>query len=108
MSTVLVAAVQMRSIDNEEANFARVRDLAARAQVLRGDLKRKRRQLEPAVQDYLRTVILFENIRDVQPEALYKAGETLEELRDARAKDLFARLQREYPDSKYAARAREK
>lgn len=83
------------------------RDIAARAQVLRGDLKRKRRQLEPAVRDYLRTVILFENVRDVQPEALYKAAETLEELRDARAKELFARLQREYPASDYATRARE-
>ena len=84
------------------------RDIAARAQILRGDLKLKRRQLEPAVQDYLRTVVLFEAVREVQPEALFKAGEALEELRDARAKDLFATLQREYPATDYAARAREK
>lgn len=83
------------------------REVAARAQSLRGDLKMKRRQLEPAVEDYLRTVVLFEDVRSVQPEALYKVGKALEEQRDARAKDMFAKLKREYPDSEYAAKARQ-
>ena len=82
------------------------RDLAARAQLLRGDLKRKRRQLQPAAEDYLRTVLLFENVRDLQPEALFKAADTLGELRDDRARELREELLRNYPDSDYAARAR--
>jgi TolA-binding protein len=83
------------------------REQAARAQVLRGDLKTKRRQLQPAVEDYLRAAILFGDVRSVQPEALYKAGQVLEELRDPRAKDMFAQLQRDYPASDFAARVRE-
>jgi len=54
------------------------RDVAAQAQLMRGDLKMKRQQVEPAALDYLRTVILFDAVRSVQPEALYKAGKALQ------------------------------
>ena len=56
--------------------------------------------------DYLRTVTLYKAVREVQPEALYKAGLTLEEMRHAKAQDLFDTLIEEYPQSEYAQQAR--
>ena len=82
------------------------RSPAARALVLRGDANRRQRLLEAAALDYLRTVTLFKAVKDVQPEALFKAGETLEEMRHAKAKEMFERLIQEYPESEYAQRAR--
>ena len=43
---------------------------------------------------------------DVQPEALYKAGVALEEMRHPKAKDMFDTLMQQYPQSDYAKRAR--
>jgi tetratricopeptide (TPR) repeat protein len=78
---------------------------AAKAQIMRGDIKTSQGQIEGATMDYLRTVILFENERDVQPEALYKAAEALEKNRDPRAKGLYAKLRDQYAASPYAAKA---
>ncbi len=80
------------------------RALAARAQIRRGDLKMSRRQIEEAAMDYLRTVVLFENQRDAQPEALFKAGMALRELRDPRASRMFETLASDFADSEFAAR----
>lgn len=80
------------------------RALAAQAQIRRGDLKMSRRQVEEAAMDYLRTVILFDTQRAAQPEALFKAGMALRELRDPRAARLFETLSKEYADSEFAAR----
>lgn len=82
------------------------RDVAAQAQLMRGDMKMKRQQVEPAALDYLRTVILFEAVRSVQPEALYKAGKALQAMRHEKADEILDRLVRTYPDSAFAARAR--
>jgi hypothetical protein len=71
---------------------------------MRGNMNRESGQKEVALLDYLRVVILFENIREVQPEALYKAAEILEELRDPRADELRKKLVQEYKDSDYAAK----
>ena len=81
------------------------RGVSARAQLLRGDIKQKRRQLEPAALDYLRAAILYADVREVRPEALYKAADTLAELRDSRAGRLFDQLKSDYPDSEWAAKA---
>ena len=81
---------------------------AARAYLLRGDLEMARNQVESAALDYLRTVILFKDQEDVQPMALFKAAEALEKLRDARARELYEELVREYPSSPYAAKAKGK
>ena len=81
---------------------------AAKAQIMRGDLRMAQNQLEPAALDYLRTVVLFETERDVQPEALFKAADALEKLRDARAKDLYKKIVADYSDSPFAAQARAK
>lgn len=88
----------------DEAVRGSDRDLAALAQVRRGDIKMARRQLEEAVFDYLRTVVLFEPQKSVQPEALFKAGMALRELRDARAARMFETLSKEYADSEFASR----
>ncbi|HIE11545.1 MAG TPA: tetratricopeptide repeat protein [Kiritimatiellae bacterium] len=81
---------------------------AARAYLMRGDLKMARNQVESAALDYLRTVILFKDQEDVQPMALFKAAEALEKLLDARARQLYEKLVKEYPSSPYAAKAKRK
>jgi tetratricopeptide (TPR) repeat protein len=75
---------------------------SARAHLLRGDIRMKRRQLQPAVMDYLRVVILYQAVQEVQAEALYKAGTALRELRDPRADQQFDELKRKYPSSEWA------
>jgi hypothetical protein len=40
----------------------------------------------------------------VQPEALFKAAEILEEMRDPRADEMKKKLVQEYKDSEYAAK----
>jgi outer membrane protein assembly factor BamD (BamD/ComL family) len=90
--------------DLDDAVATGDRELAARAQIVRGDIKLKRAQFEPAAIDYLRTVVLYKAIEEVQPEALYKAIQALEELRDGRTSDLKERLLKNYPESEYARR----
>ena len=91
----------------EEHIRAGEREDAARAQILRGDLRLAQGNQEEALLDYLRTVILFEGQREQQPRALLKAAEVLQQRRDARAAELLGRLVRDFPDSPEAARARQ-
>ncbi|EFK97486.1 hypothetical protein LDC_0474, partial [sediment metagenome] len=70
----------------------------------RGNMNRQVGQKEAATLDYLRVVVLYENVKSVQPEALCKAAEMLEELRDARAETLRKKLVQEYKDSEWAAK----
>ena len=79
---------------------------AAKAQVMRGDVKMAQNQAEGAVMDYLRTVVFFSAEAAVQPEALYKAAEALDKLRDPRAKEMFKKLVQEYPNAPQAQQAR--
>lgn len=81
---------------------------AARAQVMRGDIKMQRGLAEAAVLDYLRTVVLFSAQREVQAEALYKAGVALESMRDDRANQMFRKVINEYGQSSFARQARER
>lgn len=80
------------------------RPMVAAAMMMRGNMSREGGQKEPALLDYLRVVILFDNIRELQPEALFKAAEILDELRDPRADELRKKLVQEYKDSEYAAK----
>ena len=82
------------------------RGAAAKAQILRGDVKTAQNLIEEAVLDYLRTAILFKSEKDSQPEALFKAAEGLEKLRDERAKDFYRRVVEEYPSSSYAPQSK--
>ena len=81
---------------------------AAKGQLLRGDLAMKRSQFENAVLDYLRTAVLFEKQTAQHPEALYKAAEALEKLRDARAATFYNKVIEQYPSSEFAAKAKSK
>ena len=81
---------------------------AARAQVMRGDINMAQSQVELAAMDYLRTVVLFKAEKAVQPDALMKAADALEKLRDARAKDMYRMLVEEYPASPQAQAAKGK
>ncbi len=80
---------------------------AARAQIMRGDIRVAQNQLESAMLDYMRTVVLFEKEKDAQPEALYKAAETLKALRDPRSAEMAKKLVEQYPSSPYAAKAKQ-
>ena len=75
---------------------------AARAQIMRGDVRLGQNQVENAVLDYLRTVVLFEGVDAIQPEALYKAAQALKTLRDPRADQMINTLKSKYPDNEFA------
>lgn len=81
---------------------------AARALLVRGDLRVKQDQLENAVLDYLRVVKFYETETALLPEALYKVASTLEKRRDARSADWYKRLIEDFPDSPQALEARGK
>lgn len=81
---------------------------AARATLLRGDIRADENKPEAAIRDYLRTVLFYEREATVMPQALLKTGLALEKLRDPRAKDMFKRLVEEYPQSAEAATAKSK
>lgn len=80
------------------------REEAGRAYLLRGDVKLAQQQTEPAALDYLRAALLFEQDEAVQAEGLFKAGQTLEKLRDPKAGMLFEKLKTKYPASPFTAR----
>lgn len=108
--SALVEAGQFDKLEGElDALIASgSREQAARAQLLRGDAKLKRGLVEQAVMDYLRTAILFESETAVQPEALLKAGQGLEQMRDARARDMYRKLVETYPNSPQAQQVKDK
>jgi TolA-binding protein len=91
--------------DLDEAVAKGPRELAAVAMLVRGDLDKAEGKKEDALLNYLRVVILYEQFKAVQPEALFKAAQVLEELRDPRANAMRQRLASDYPDSKYARQA---
>lgn len=90
----------------EEAIAKGSRADAAKAQIMRGDIRLSKGETEAAVMDYLRTAILFESETAVHPESLFKAGEALEKIRDPRAKDMYRRLVEKYPQSELAQKVR--
>ena len=86
---------------------AGVRSEAARAQTMRGDIQLDQNNVELAALDYLRTAILFADVKDaaILGEATYKAAAALEQLRDPRAKDMYKKVATEFKSSPYAAQA---
>jgi TolA-binding protein len=84
------------------------RELAAQAQLMRGDLNAGNSRYEDALLDYLRTVTLFKKVSEVQPEALLKVAETLETLKDVRAKKFYQKVIDEYPGTAQAQNAQSK
>ena len=84
------------------------REDAAKAQIMRGDIELEKGQAESALIDYMRTVVLFKNEADLQPEALYKAAGAMEAMRDKRAQVYYEKIITDYPSSPYADKAKEK
>ncbi len=82
------------------------REAAARAQVIRGDMKAAAGQYNEALLDYMRTAILFSEQTVVLPEATYKAAAALKKLNDPRAKKYFQKIILEFPESEFAKRAK--
>ena len=84
------------------------RSLAARAQMARGGLSFKAGEFEKALYDYMRTAELFKSEKNLQAEAHYKTGECLERLGDQRAAEFYEHVVREYPESPFAVKARQR
>jgi tetratricopeptide (TPR) repeat protein len=78
---------------------------AAKAQIVRGDIKLSQANIEGAVLDYLRSAILYENEQASLPEALFKAADGLDKLRDPRAKDLYRRVASEFGGTPWGQKA---
>ncbi len=79
--------------------------VAARALVLRGDLRVAAGQHDEAVLDFLRVATLYRQAREIQAEALFKAGQSFDELRDpSAARQMYRRLRENFPQSPFAAR----
>jgi tetratricopeptide (TPR) repeat protein len=84
------------------------REVAAKAQIMRGNMQFEKGNFREALVDgYLRTIILFQDIRAVQPEALYKAIKAHEKVGEvSHAEKWRKKLLSEYPDSPYSRELR--
>ncbi len=84
------------------------RELAAVAQLRRGDIAKQKGNRDDALIDgYLRTVVFFAGIKSVQPEALYKAAKCFEEKgQHSYAEKMRKELLSSYPQSDFAKRVR--
>ncbi len=81
------------------------RQPAARAQMIRGNLRMEEGEIEKALYDFLRTATLFRTMIEFQPEALYRAAVCYEQLgQSEKAQRFIERLQTEFPESDYAQR----
>jgi hypothetical protein len=78
------------------------RENAAAAHIARGDMAKADGNKPDALLDYLRVVVLYDQIKSIQPEALYKTVQCLEELKDPRAEDWRKRLMSDYGSSEWA------
>ncbi len=84
-----------------------------RAQMMRGDIEAAQGDLEKALMDYLRTVTFAKTGKESAPkevvsQAMLKIAQTLEIMKDGRAKEWYRKVTREYPQSPEAALARNK
>jgi len=83
---------------------------SATALILRGDLILKvgdtqEHHIRALKDGYLRVVTLYRNIREVQPEANYKAAKSLEKLgMTARAQERRETIRKEFPGSEWAGK----
>jgi lipopolysaccharide biosynthesis regulator YciM len=84
------------------------REVAAVAQIMRGDIERDGGNLQDALIDgYLRTVVMFRDVKSVQPEAIFKAHECFKQLGQvSHAERMRKKLLQEYPGDPYTAKIR--
>jgi tetratricopeptide (TPR) repeat protein len=84
------------------------RTAAAVAQIKRGDIEVKKGNPKVALVDgYLRTVLLFDDVKQTLPEALYKAALCFDQVgQTPYAERMRRRLAAEFPQDPYAAKAK--
>ncbi len=77
---------------------------SAAALVMRGDMLMDKKEPLFALKDgYLRVVVLYENVKEIQPEALYKAAKAFDILNQtANAERMRTKLRTKYAQSEYA------
>jgi len=94
-----------RSVEMIVATGAR--DVAAAAQVKRGDMLKERGQMKEAVVDgYLRTVVFFEEQKAAREEAAYKAMKVFQDLGQQSYADKMRKiLQKDYPNGQWTKKA---
>ena len=100
-----LAGAQMNAVLKQsltEAIASDSRPLAALALVKRGDMNRADGKRDDAMLDYLRSILLYDDVEASRPEAYFKAAQLLDEMRDPRAEEMKKRLRANYPDSPYA------
>ncbi len=80
------------------------REASASALIMRGDMLMERKQPRDALKDgYLRVVVLYEGVRAVQPEALFKAAKAFDALQqNPNAEKMRSLLRTKFPGSEYA------
>jgi tetratricopeptide (TPR) repeat protein len=85
------------------------RDVAAVAQVRRGDLEMHEKKPREALLDgYLRTILLFKDVTFIQPEALYKAIKAHEALNEVQYAERWRKqLLGQFGTSEFAAKLRQ-
>lgn len=77
---------------------------SASALIMRGDMLMEQKEPMNALKDgYLRVIVLYENVRAVQPEALFKAAKAFEALsQNGNAEKFRSTLRSKFPKSSYA------
>jgi hypothetical protein len=95
-----------KDLDDRIPNASR--DVAAEAQNMRGDIDMKKGNPKAALLDgYLRTVVLFQDVKATQPEAIYKAMLCFEKLgQDGQKEKMRKKLLAEFPQSQYSRQVR--
>jgi tetratricopeptide (TPR) repeat protein len=80
------------------------RPLVAQALIKRGDIEKKQGNFKEALIDgYLRVIVLFQDIKEAQPEALYNATKCFEQLNQGPyAERMRKKLLAEFPDDPYS------
>lgn len=80
------------------------RGASAAALVMRGDMFMERKEPMNALKDgYLRVIVLYESVKDIQPEALFKAAKAFDALnRSGNAEKMRSILRSKYATSEYA------
>jgi predicted negative regulator of RcsB-dependent stress response len=100
-----LAGAQMNAVLKQsltEAIAGESRPLVAFALIKRGDMSKADGKRDDAALDYLRSILMYADVVAAQPEALSKAAQLFDDMRDPRAEDLKKRLRANYPDSPYA------
>lgn len=95
---------KLKTLLDQAASKGPDRESAARALIMRGDIDAKKSEFKTALIDgYLRVVVMFQDVKEVQPLALAKSMKAFEDLGQIPyAEKMRKRLLSEYPDSEEA------